>query len=328
MLNLKSSFILGLTLLAAQTSWANLKVSLVTVSPGPVIFESFGHSAVIVEDSKTPKQAMVYEYGAVDAAALMDSSDLLAALTDLFTSKVKTKPTKESTSTDGIVPQLLRNRYLSNQDNAYREVRIDFLNFTDTQSEKFVGLLEKDLAAGEYNYDNYKANCATKIRDRLFDDSVLGKEARKQLLTEEENTSIQELTSASFDEAVALSRTKKVALFPPSYAKTFMGKIAIGFISKLGMKSEYSSSAEFQDALKVADGRLADALSDHPIADAFHNFFFGKHMTAKPMKKYDTMFLPKKLRELTAAFALDLTKTVTAVSPALPVKATPTAKLQ
>jgi hypothetical protein len=278
---------------------AALKVSLITISPGPVIFESFGHVAVAVQDAEKPGKVMVYEYGNVNPARVFANPDPMAAFSDLFSSKVKTRAGKLSSSLDETspVPTMIRVRYLSRPE-VLRQVTTDELSLTEAQAAKLVELMEQDIAGGEYYYENFKNNCSTKVRDRLFDDAVLGKEAREKVLEMKVNASMQQVSMQLIDQAAIMSATKSVTLMPPALAKSAKGRQALMILGMLRIPSQFSSSKEFYDALKAADQQIALMMGDTPFATLFHDYFFGAPMLENPISLYQAGFAPDYLRAM------------------------------
>ncbi|MBI3557973.1 MAG: hypothetical protein HY074_17050 [Deltaproteobacteria bacterium] len=289
-----------LLLLTAGLASANLKVSLVTVSPGPIIFESFGHTALLVENPDISSDGILYEYGAVNPNKIFSNPDPMAAFNDLFESKVKTNAAKSPTPLTPIdasmrFPLILKYRYLLPQAGSYREVNIDELELTQDQATKFVALVEKDIAAGEYYYDNYKNNCATKVRDRLFDDTVLG-QAPRQDLDAKVDTSAQTLVLESIDEAIALNPKHILSLMAPVMERSSKGSQALMMLQVIGIPKQFSSSADFMDSIQKGDVQLQSFMAGEPLAASFHNYFVGTELTEKPIPLSRTLFLPKKLR--------------------------------
>ncbi len=308
----RNPLLLGLLVtLTAGLASANLKVSLVTVSPGPIIFESFGHTAVLVENPDVSSAAILYEYGAVNPNKVFANPDPMAAFNDLFESKVKTIATKSPTPLTAVdattrFPLILKYRYLLPQAGSYREVNIDELDLTQDQAAKFVELVEKDLASGEYFYDNYKNNCATKVRDRLFDDAVLG-QAPRQDLEAKVDTSLQSEVLESIDEAIALNPKHTMTLMAPIMERSSRGSQALMMLQMVGIPKQFTSSTNFLDSIQKGDASLQSFMAGEPLSKSFHNYFMGAELTEKPVTISRTLFLPQKLR----AALLNVTNPVT-----------------
>jgi hypothetical protein len=290
-------------------AFAAAKISLVTVSPGPLVFESFGHSAILVEGSDVSTSApVIYEFGWVDQRKLFATSDVQQALTQLFESKVPTRVTRDKVRLDPVtgVPHPFVDRYLVRHD-GFREIRVDALDLTSAQADKLAELVEKDFAAGFFTYDNFKRNCATGPRDRIFDDAVLGPQARGALEGNKVDTSLQEIVMGTFDEAVTNSSSKTIKLFDDSFAASRQGKTTILMLSFLEIQPQYSSAKDFYAALKNADLSFGEGVSDVPMARGFHKFFFGPELVEKPVTEWRTLFTPKRLREALVKTANPLT---------------------
>ena len=311
-----------LLLLTAGLASANLKVSLVTVSPGPVIFESFGHTAVLVENPDVSSSGILYEYGAVNPNKIFSNADPMAAFNDLFEAKVKTIALKSPTPITDIdattrFPLILKYRYIMPQSGTYREVNIDQLDLTQDQAAKFVELLDKDLASGEYFYDNYKNNCATKVRDRIFDDAVLG-QAPRQELDSKLDTSLQTLVLESIDESIAMNPKHIMSLMAPVMERSSHGSQALMMLQMVGIPKQFTSSKNFLDSIQKGDGQLQIYMADQPLSKSFHNYFLGAELTEKPVTLARTLFLPKHLRAallavtnpMTGKPLIDLTKEI------------------
>ena len=156
-------------------------------------------------------------------------------------------------------------------------------------------LVEKDIAAGEYFYDNYKNNCATKVRDRLFDDAVLG-QAPRQELEAKVDTTLQSLILESIDEAIALNPKHLLTLMAPMMERSSKGSQALMMLQMVGIPKQFTSSATFLDSLQKGDASLQSFMPGEPLAKSFHGYFLGAELTEKPVAMSRTLFLPKKLR--------------------------------
>ncbi|MBI3543304.1 MAG: hypothetical protein HY075_08550 [Deltaproteobacteria bacterium] len=292
---------LALLLSTAGLASANLKVSLVTVSPGPVVFESFGHTMVMVENPDvSTASATLYEYGAVNPAKVFRNPDPMQAFQDLFDSKVKTNASRFQSPMAQVdektrFPIILKYRYIAPRPDSFRTVTIDELSLSDDQAKELVAQLDADMKAGEYNYDNYRNNCATRVRDHLFDDKVLGAGPRLEL-DYKLDSSIQDEVLGSIDEAIADSPSHMMTLVPPNQER-MLGD-AIMMLQMMGIPKKFSSSKQFYDALKKGEASMQGLVgADQPIVKSFHNYFFGDELTQKPITTGQAMFLPKKLRE-------------------------------
>lgn len=325
-MGLRSFAVALIMLLSAGSASAGLKISLVTVSLGTLIFESFGYTfkpssepfaeplaytALIAEDADaSPSTAIVYRYGTIDATQTLlqafSKSDPMDALVEFFDSKkVKTSASKivspmvDIGTTGHRLPMVLKSWYLSPNSDQNREVTITPLDLTEEQAKKLVKMLDDDIAAGEYVYDNYNNNYVTKIRDRLYDDAVLGKEQREAIESDKSkfDTSIQQLVFESIDETIKNSPEKKADLMPNSVLSKRQGRKAMKMLGALGFQPSYKDSKKFLEAIISADSQLQGLLPDEAITKGFHNYFFAPSLTEKPITESRTMFLPKHLRQ-------------------------------
>lgn len=277
--------------------FAQSKVSLVTVSPGPVVFQSFGHTLIFIQDTADLSQGELYDYGMVDPVKLISSPNFLNAFVDFFNSKIPAKPTKVISKIDaktGIAETLVKN-YLSDPAN-YRKITIDELNLTETQITALKGFLKADFDAGDYKYNNYTNNCATRVRDRMFDDTVLAKSNRKLYEDTKVDTSKLDIALASIDEAIKLNGSHTLKLFPPEFTSLPEAEAPLSMLEFLGIQSEYKSANEVYKTLKAADNQLQEILPG-PFANAFHAYFFNDDLSNKPIPEWDAMFTPARLRE-------------------------------
>lgn len=295
---------LGLVLiLAASDANAALEVSLLTFEPGATVFESFGHTALLVEDSEHTALTTVYQYGTVDARAFWSGRNPLKNFQQLFAQKLSTKAEKIYLRVDassGLSTYVLNKLTAESA----RKAIINELVLTDEQAHKLVALVEDDIKAGRYEYHSYEANCATKIRDRLFDDSIFGAEARKSAQEKIlESTSRETLFAATLDEAAQLATGKKVKLAPTVFLENSQTKMAI---QMFGLPAtEYASSKEFVDAMVATEeslrantflGSFVGQDQVDLLLTSFHEYFFGEAIKKMPITEYESMLLPKNLR--------------------------------
>lgn len=147
-------------LLLPMTAIAQLRVGVMTMQPGEIFWERFGHNAIVIDDgAKTTS----YNFGFFDL------------------------------SEPGFVKNFLRGRmyYILaalpiEQDLAYyqqagRGVSIQWLNLTSEQSKTLqyrLNFLAKPENA-RYRYEYFTNNCATKVRDML--DETLNGQMQKQM---------------------------------------------------------------------------------------------------------------------------------------------------
>lgn len=281
------------------------KVSLVTVNPGPVVFEAFGHTMFIVVDENRPRQLLLFEYGQVNAMPLFLGGNPIAGFTQLFDSKIRTRASRRISAPDAQgIPQYLRRRYLKGTEG--RVVRINSLRLTEAQAKKLVGLLDADVAAGEFDYDYVNSNCATRPRDRLFDDGVLGKDLRGEFEKDVEKGTLQRMVLDSIDEAVSIHGG--VGLVPRQVEEVKQVKTTLTMLeTMMGMPPRYNSAEEFEKGVKAAEQKLAELRAAPGIAllapgldklhEAFRRYFFRKELNETPVSSYRAMFTPKLLKE-------------------------------
>ena len=151
-----------LLLLLAAVAQAAPRIGVMTMQPGEIFFERFGHDAIVVEDPDTGA-AISYNYGFFD-------------------------PTEP-----GFLGRFVRNEMeymlvalpLAQDLASYREegrgVTIQWLNLSDEQATRLSGLLAEAARPenARYRYDYFTANCATKVRDAI--DTVLDGRLHNQI---------------------------------------------------------------------------------------------------------------------------------------------------
>lgn len=151
-----------LLMLLAAVAQAAPRIGVMTMQPGEIFFERFGHDAIVVEDPDTGS-AISYNYGFFD-------------------------PTEP-----GFFGRFVRNQMeymlvalpLAQDLASYRDegrgVSIQWLNLSDEQATR-LSLLLAEAARPEnarYRYDYFTANCATKVRDAI--DTVLDGRLHNQI---------------------------------------------------------------------------------------------------------------------------------------------------
>ena len=138
---------------------SELKISLITVGPGPEIWERFGHNAIWVQDTVRGAGTM-YNYGIFDFQA---ENFLLRFVQGRMLYRMEGFPVDLSSYTD-------RNRSVwiqdLNLDPAQRDELRDFLEYNDLPENR------------QYRYDYYRDNCSTRVRDAL--DQVLRGQIQSQ----------------------------------------------------------------------------------------------------------------------------------------------------
>jgi hypothetical protein len=132
-----------------------LRIGVMTMQPGEIFWERFGHDAIVVQDTATGA-ALSYNYGFFDP------------------------------SEPGFLGRFVRGRMeymlaaLPVQDDlaTYRDegrgVSIQWLDLTQAQARKLADALAENARPenARYRYDYFTANCATKVRDAI--DAALG----------------------------------------------------------------------------------------------------------------------------------------------------------
>ncbi|HEU4992186.1 MAG TPA: DUF4105 domain-containing protein [Luteimonas sp.] len=134
-----------------------LRVGVMTMQPGEIFWERFGHDAIVVEDTGTGA-AVSYNYGFFDP----------------------TEPGFLGRFVRGEMEYMLVALPLQDDLATYRDegrgVSIQWLDLTQAQARRLADALE--VAArpenARYRYDYFTANCATKVRDAI--DAALGGE--------------------------------------------------------------------------------------------------------------------------------------------------------
>ena len=148
---------------SAQAPWAeggpsraqDLKITLVTFSPGPQVPSWFGHTAIGVEDQRLG-QKVLYNYGMFSFDNKMLMKFVMGRL-EFWVAPTPYDPTL---------------RMYAAQD---RDVRILELNLPPDKRLKMARYLEWNVRPQNrvYLYHHYQDNCATRIRD-LIDDATDG----------------------------------------------------------------------------------------------------------------------------------------------------------
>jgi hypothetical protein len=124
------------------------EISIVTVGPGNLLFEAFGHSAIRVKDPVLRMDA-IYNYGLFDF----------------------NQPNFKLNFTKGKLLYKLGKRPFQNFVDGYnyqkRWMKNQVLNLSQLEKQKMYQLLEENALPqnADYLYDPYFNNCATKLRD-------------------------------------------------------------------------------------------------------------------------------------------------------------------
>ena len=158
----------GATSLAGQTPAADpdvpgsqIRVALVTIGPGALVWDRFGHNAIWIQDPER-RIDLLYNYGTYD----FDAENFILRF-------IQGRMLYELASGD---PDTWFRYYRS----VNRSIWVQELNFTPAQRIELRDfLLWNDLPENrDYRYDYYYDNCSTRIRDAL--DQVLGGPIRRQ----------------------------------------------------------------------------------------------------------------------------------------------------
>jgi hypothetical protein len=158
----------GACAFAADPRWnpgqpgESLSIALVTVGPGEIYWERFGHNAILVRDRESGATTL-YNYGIFD----FDQEDFfLNFLRGRMTYRIAAWPAAED------LPQYLREG---------REIVVQELNLSPPQRVALHEFLETNLRPenAQYRYDYFSNNCSTKVRDAL--DGALGGAIKRAL---------------------------------------------------------------------------------------------------------------------------------------------------
>ncbi|MFK7956147.1 MAG: DUF4105 domain-containing protein [Lysobacterales bacterium] len=127
-----------------------LKVSLVTVGPGPFSWQAFGHNALLLQDPAGPFQA-IYNFGLFD---FEQPNFLWNFVRGLMTYRMQAFDPDQDIA-----------RYI--QDG--RRVSVQTLNLSASQKQRLLFHLEEHRREenASYQYDYFRQNCSTKVRDAL-----------------------------------------------------------------------------------------------------------------------------------------------------------------
>jgi hypothetical protein len=132
-----------------------LQISLLTIGPGPIFFERFGHNAIVVRDTESG-DAVAYNYGVFD----FEQDDFFAN----FANGTMQYQIIADDLDEDIAVYRDENRTITEQSLAFtpeQAARLDdFLRWNAEPEHRF------------YRYDYYESNCSTRVRDAL--DEALG----------------------------------------------------------------------------------------------------------------------------------------------------------
>ncbi|MEO8366403.1 MAG: DUF4105 domain-containing protein [Pseudoxanthomonas sp.] len=163
------SLLLGLLLLLATPAWATSaaasapRVGVMTMQPGEIFFERFGHDAIVVVDPQTG-EATSYNFGFFDMDepgfagrfALGDMQYYLVAL-----------PLQQD---------------LSYYREVGRGVKLQWLDVPPEQAQSMADALAERAKPenARYRYDYFTSNCSTQVRDAL--DTAMGGALKSQMV--------------------------------------------------------------------------------------------------------------------------------------------------
>ena len=138
-------------------------IGLVTIGPGPIYWQRFGHNAILVEDTRR-KTSTLYSYGFFDFAQK-----------NFFWRFVRGAMQYEM---DGLPARYDLARYVEEG----RSIRLQMLNLSPAQATQTAEFLEwnRDPKRRAYPYDYFLNNCSTKVRDLL--DQVLKGQLKRELI--------------------------------------------------------------------------------------------------------------------------------------------------
>jgi len=133
----------------------SLRVSLITIGQGDVVWERFGHNAILIQDEDSGWEASfnwgVFSFGQVDFIPRLIRGTMLYSM-GVYDAEAS----------------------LEEYRRAGRPVWIQELALTPSQKWELLALVEENALPEnrDYRYDYYRDNCSTRVRDML--DRVLG----------------------------------------------------------------------------------------------------------------------------------------------------------
>jgi hypothetical protein len=139
-----------------------LQISLLTIGPGPIFFERFGHNAIVVRDIESG-DAVAYNYGVFD----FEQEDFFA---NFANGTMRYQIIEDDLDEDIAV-------YRDEQ----RTITEQALAFTPDEAAKLDEFLRWNAEPENrfYRYDYYESNCSTRVRDAL--DHALGGAIRRAI---------------------------------------------------------------------------------------------------------------------------------------------------
>lgn len=145
----------------AGTAQATPRIGVITMEPGEIFFERFGHNAIVVE---SPGQAPIaYNFGYFD----LDEENFFV---DFIRGRMQYS-----------LLALYRDQDLAQYARAGRGAGVQWLDLTPAQAVELAAALAENARPenARYTYDYFLSNCSTRVRDAL--DSVLDGALRAQL---------------------------------------------------------------------------------------------------------------------------------------------------
>jgi hypothetical protein len=139
---------------AVRAQDAPPQISLLTIGPGEIFFERFGHNAIVVREPGT--EAVAYNYGIFD----FDQQDFLL---NFARGRMRYRMAVDDLD-DDIAMYMDEGRRITEQP----------LDLAPAQARALVEFLEWNARPenSQYHYDYFEANCSTRVRDAL--DRALG----------------------------------------------------------------------------------------------------------------------------------------------------------
>lgn len=155
-------------------SGAALRIGLMTVSPGSVYWQSFGHNAILVENT-VRQEARLYNFGTFD---FDQPNFLLNFLRGRMLYRLEAGPP---------------GRDLAMYRDEGRGVQLDWLNLSPDQRYAVAEMLAENALPehAEYRYDYFIDNCSTRVRDVV--DRVLNRASSEQLQARSEGATYRRL---------------------------------------------------------------------------------------------------------------------------------------
>ncbi len=150
------TFLIALCLLPAWVAAREMTVFLVTIGPGEIVYERFGHNALLFLDAETGQSA-AYDWGRFD----FDQPGFIARF-------IRGEMLYSSGEADG-------ETVLAFYKSIGRGVALQKLNLSPEQTQTLLQICQTGSLPEnrDYRYDYFTANCSTQLRDAL-DESLDG----------------------------------------------------------------------------------------------------------------------------------------------------------